>query len=312
MGLIRDSSRLLKSKQEQKKEEEDDDRILPRPRGADRSGFLGNLKKNLLYLMVPAAAALFYFGDQAMDSLQADRAYTEAEKRGIAQEQIPGELEQDREELEEDVLDMLNQVGHTYRAGDISYVEAFTDDERVDTQDLNKVKYFLEGLQDQETVDSLGELVAKDLAKEKVELDGITRDGEEGSFTANTAQTEIGGLVKGTDDGLVFQPYEPVIEKGDGFYDGTVHRKEDRALAAFHLHVAENNPLFYAGPSESEVQGDRGTGDLGWAQAYNRTGLVVTYLGEEDDRIELNVDYYNAHGSVIDLGNYTADVSLDD
>ncbi len=66
-------------------------------------------------------------------------------------------------------------------------------------------------------------------------------------------------------------------------------RQSDRSLAHYHMHTQTVNNDAFAGPSQ---------GDLVNARTSGRTSLVFTYIGEG----QLNADYYQPNGVVIDLG----------
>ncbi|MBY0113603.1 MAG: hypothetical protein K2Y21_12340 [Phycisphaerales bacterium] len=66
----------------------------------------------------------------------------------------------------------------------------------------------------------------------------------------------------------------------------------DRGLAHFHFHVHRARNSDYAGPSG---------GDLDYAARSGRSCVVFTSIGSDD----LNIDYYQPDGVVIDLGTIT-------
>lgn len=72
-------------------------------------------------------------------------------------------------------------------------------------------------------------------------------------------------------------------------------RQSDRALAHYHMHAQTVNNDSFAGPSR---------GDLVTARTSGRTSLVFTPVGEG----QLNADYYQPNGVVIDLG--TIDIAV--
>lgn len=109
--------------------------------------------------------------------------------------------------------------------------------------------------------------------------------------------TEYGGIftmAKNASFVPVMYPPRPGQRQGDNKFVASedMLKASDRALAHYHFHVQQAANRAYAGPSD---------GDLVYAARYGRQCLVLTSISET----ELNVDYYQPDGTVVDLGIIT-------
>lgn len=107
--------------------------------------------------------------------------------------------------------------------------------------------------------------------------------------------TEYGGLIEVAPEGdgfraVLFQPR--TRDRGNDYRfvaSDDMIRYSDRALAHFHMHVQRDNNRRIAGPSP---------GDLAYTAWSGRNCIVFTSVREG----QMNVDYYQPNGAVIDLG----------
>ncbi|MBL0869769.1 MAG: hypothetical protein IBJ18_04255 [Phycisphaerales bacterium] len=110
--------------------------------------------------------------------------------------------------------------------------------------------------------------------------------------------TELGGLFELRGAGTyrpVLYPPRATARRGDDRYVAPeeMFASAPTALAHFHMHAQRINNRDYAGP---------GPGDNEFARDQGRACLVITPLGEK----RFNVDYYQAGGMALDLGEFKA------
>ncbi|MFZ4573880.1 MAG: hypothetical protein ACOYN0_05745 [Phycisphaerales bacterium] len=119
---------------------------------------------------------------------------------------------------------------------------------------------------------------------------------EQTRLDRNDKTTEYGGLLTfggeqaGSGRAALYPP-RPGQRNGDQKFvaSDAMIAASDLALAHYHFHVQETLNGKYAGPSD---------GDLVYAARYGRSCVVFTSLNED----ELNADFYQPDGVVIDLG----------
>ena len=107
--------------------------------------------------------------------------------------------------------------------------------------------------------------------------------------------TERGGALLASGSGFEARAFDPQIRRHDlkfvasqAMFDAIY-----TGLAHYHFHAQEFNNRDFAGP---------GAGDLEFADGHHMNCLVFTFVGKG----RLNVDYYQAGGTVIDLGTVGA------
>jgi len=103
--------------------------------------------------------------------------------------------------------------------------------------------------------------------------------------------TEYGGVLLHVDGRYVAKAYPPLIRHHDLKFIPRPEMIEASytGLAHYHFHAQDFRNRDYAGPA---------SGDLKLADRLQLHGLVFTFI----DRDTLNVDYYDHHGVVIDMG----------
>jgi hypothetical protein len=117
----------------------------------------------------------------------------------------------------------------------------------------------------------------------------------EGDADIVDTTTEYGGLVRIDPQGHpAAQLYKPLIRQHNYKYVPPKEIVFDAytALAHFHFHAQEYANRRFAGP---------GIGDMDLVRRHQFNALVLTFI----DKDRLNVDYYQAPDSVIDLGTIT-------
>lgn len=148
-------------------------------------------------------------------------------------------------ELEEELYKEYGGSGASYR--NHHYIE-WSEEE-----DLEQVWRLREHLQEEETQKYMRDLILKDKANREVELEGIDRKGFYTTYTEDTAENEIGGLVRKEEGEIEFVPIENYLdieedkevsryELGERYLLGKHHYTPSLpqmlypALAEFHIH----------------------------------------------------------------------------
>lgn len=243
-----------------------------------------------------------------------------------SKEKLDGSFIEDRDSLVSIIVKDLEALSHVIREKDkgyyediydkhvVNYTENFNrlcEEKKLSIVELNVIKNVLDELKREETLLELGDLVNADLRFGDVELEGIGKEGNHNCFMVDASKTELGGLVKIVEkDGkkrIIFETYEPGALFDNGSYYGNESYKRDGAVCSFHLHAVEREGTpKLAGPSFM-------FGDLSSAACTSRDGIVITYIGtDENNRIQVNIDYYTRNWVIVDLGVYSTGVKLEE
>ena len=185
-----------------------------------------------------------------------------------------------RDEISEQIAHRLAMLPHSYRPP--SYPGA-ADDYREDFigprnlfsyTDLLRIRLILNALTRPDTVKQLRRFLLEDM---------------------DDLDSEVGGLCFLDDDsGTVrFQAYRPQARCADNTYVESPQMLRDACLCLtrWHCHADRRETSLPAGP---------GLDDLQFAEYYGTSLLIITYINAKI----FNVDYCNAQGEVLDLGNY--------
>ncbi|MEM7754536.1 MAG: hypothetical protein AAF297_02755 [Planctomycetota bacterium] len=209
----------------------------------------------------------------------------------------PARLGQSRTQLLEDLRARLEPREHHTRTAEVRAASRARNPERLSDW-ADSLRW----------ADLIVMLAADDAFADPVVLEQVSRfveldRGDEG--------TEYGGIVEALDTVAAGSPgligldpsgggYRAVLfpprsrDRGnDDIFVASVDmiRQSDRALAHFHQQVQRRNNDRFAGPSG---------GDIAYAKRSGRTCLVFTSVGGD----EINVDFYQPNGVVIDLGTF--------
>jgi hypothetical protein len=146
--------------------------------------------------------------------------------------------------------------------------------------------------------DLLTILVIDDVLRQPGLLDSFVTQAED---DRKDTSTEFGGLLMAPADAPLSETYQARLfaprateRHGDERFVASdeLFAAGPHALAHFHFHAQRTDNREFAGP---------GPGDLEFAQAHGRACLVITPIG----RSTLNIDYFQAGGAKVDLGDFT-------
>ncbi len=233
--------------------------------------------------------------DSELRGLFSDRARLEAEVQDILQRRTP------RERGRPDRITTLENQIAAYRQHGIDTAELerqladyraqYTERTPVgELSTLHLIRALMVGraMEQTEVQEQLGAIVSSDIADKS---------------------TERGGLLHWRGGRLSFDETES-YSNHDGAYDSLDYQFLNGGLASFHLHALEVDNSAYSGPSGFLGSG----GDMGYAQAYGGTDVVVTALGHpegpdgrpNESRILINLDVYRANRA--ESGTYAAHI----
>lgn len=150
--------------------------------------------------------------------------------------------------------------------------------------DLLTILIIDEAVREPHTVEAMFEQVERDRADTSTEYGGILA-------AVDAWPPESGAVPAQAGFHIVLYPPRPAQRLGPNRFVASEQMMLDsrRALAHYHYHAQRIRNRDYAGP---------GPGDHEYAATHRRSCIVVTSIGSN----ELNVDYFQPGGAVIDLG----------
>ncbi|MBF0107058.1 MAG: HEAT repeat domain-containing protein [Deltaproteobacteria bacterium] len=180
-------------------------------------------------------------------------------------------------ELINTVAEQLKKQKHMPRDPRFTDYREQSSPEELSAVEIIKVQTLLEHFSNQRAVDTLCEMMERDISDK---------------------ETEYGGQINLTPEGKIsFEEARTQLELGDGTYLPTFESLKETTndFGSFHFHALSQNQKLFAGPSSTG-------GDLSASAHSNADGVVITPVGKNS----FNVDYYTPDGKVIDVGCFTA------